>query len=46
MTDPVFIARLVAASLVAIVLLLGAGNGISGASGPLTHPALHTLAGK
>lgn len=46
MADPVFIARLVAASLVAIALLLGAGNGMNGASGSLAHPARHALAGQ
>lgn len=46
MTDPVFFARLVGASLVAIVLLLGADNGMNGPSGPLALSAPRSLAGK
>jgi hypothetical protein len=46
MADPVFIARLVAASLVAVVLLAGAGNGVNGASAPHSRGAGQTLASK
>jgi hypothetical protein len=45
MADSVFIARVVAASVVAMVLLLGS-NGMSSVPGPLAQPAHHSLAGK
>jgi hypothetical protein len=41
MAYPVFIARMLAASLVAMVMLLGGGNGVNEPSGPLGRPAAH-----
>jgi hypothetical protein len=41
MADPVFLARLLGASLVAMVLLLGAGNGV-GPAQPAGHSASYS----
>lgn len=44
MTDPVFLARLLAASLVAVVLALCATNAKDSGAEPILHP-VHSTAG-
>lgn len=45
MADPIFVARMLAASLVAMVLILGAGN-VNGTAMPSEHAAAQVFAGK